>query len=298
MSYVSFMRSSMRPTRDRLRLVRILRLFLRARRALPLLAACAVVTVVTAPPHAAAQNLTVAAASDLQAALPAVTAQFEKETGWHVVVAFGSSGNFFTQIQNGSPFDLFLSADIDYAKRLESAALIEPGSFHEYAIGRIVLWARKDSGIDMTRGLKIVQDARVRRIAIANPEHAPYGRAAVAALKHEGLYDAIQSKIVLGENISQAAQFVESGNAEVGIIALSLALAPEAQKIGLHADLPPGSYPPIEQAAVILKTSTNKPLARQFLAFLEGPKTASILQTFGFETPAAAQATPTPAKQR
>jgi molybdate transport system substrate-binding protein len=287
----------MRATRDRLRLGRALRLFLRPRRARRLLAACTIVAVLTTSRHAAAQNLVVAAASDLQTALPAVTAQFEKETGRHVIVTFGSSGNFFAQIQNGSPFDLFFSADIDYVRRLESAALVEPGSFYEYAVGRIALWARKDSGIDMTRGLQIVQDARIRKIAIANPEHAPYGRAAVAALKHEGLYDAIQSKIVLGENISQAAQFVESGNAEVGIIALSLALAPEAKKIGMYADVPARSYPPIEQAAVILRTSTNKQLAHEFLQFLKRPETARILQTFGFETQAA-PATPTPATRR
>jgi molybdate transport system substrate-binding protein len=261
------------------------------------LAACTIVAVVTGPGGEAAQNLVVAAASDLQTALPVVTAQFEKETGHHVIVTFGSSGNFFTQIQNGSPFDLFFSADIDYAKRLESAALVEPDSFYEYAVGRIVVWARRDSGIDMTRGLKIARDARIRKIAIANPEYAPYGRAAVAALKHEGLYEAVQSKIVLGENISQAAQFVESGNADVGIIALSLALAPKVKKIGVYADVPTGSYPPIEQAAVILKTSNNKTLAHDFLAFLKRPETARVLQTLGLETPGA-RATTTSAAPR
>src|SRR5262249_40789017 len=198
---------------------------LRLKRACALLActmlACVIASIGIASHDAAAQNLVVAAASDLQTAFPAVTARFEKATGHRVTVTFGSSGNFFAQIQNGAPFDIFFSADIDYAKRLESAALVEPGSFWEYAIGRIVLWTRKDSGIDLTKGLKTLLDARVRKVAIANPEHAPYGRAAVAALKHEGLYDAVHPKIVLGENISQAAQFVQSGNADVGIIALS-----------------------------------------------------------------------------
>jgi molybdate transport system substrate-binding protein len=240
----------------------------------------------------AAQDLGVAAASDLQAVFPAVAAQFEKETGHHVNVTFGSSGNFFAQIQNGAPFDLFFSADIDYAKRLESASLAEPDTLYQYAIGRIVLWTRKDSGIDVTRGLKVLQEAGVRKIAIANPEHAPYGRAAVAALKHEGLYDAVQPKLVLGENISQAAQFVQAGSAEVGIIALSLALAPKAKEIGAYADVPAGSYPPIAQAAVIVKASHNKAIARDFLAFLKRPEIVAMMQTFGFDVPAASAAAP------
>jgi molybdate transport system substrate-binding protein len=237
-------------------------------------------------PGVAAQDLAVAAASDLQAALPAIAAQFEKATGHHVNVTFGSSGNFFAQIQNGAPFDLFFSADIDYAKRLESASLAEPGSLYVYAIGRIVVWTRKDSGIDITRGLKVLQDPAVRKIAIANPEHAPYGRAAVAAMKHAGVYDAVQPNIVLGENISQAAQFVQSGNADVGIIALSLALAPRAKEAGVYMEVPAGSYPAIEQAAIVLQSSKNKAVARDFLAFLKRPEIVRIMQSFGFEVPA------------
>jgi molybdate transport system substrate-binding protein len=259
--------------------------WLRRARRPALLTLTALVAAAAAPRGAAAQDLAVAAASDLQAALPVVTAQFEKATGHHVNVTFGSSGSFVTQIQNGAPFDLFFSADIDYAKRLESAALTEPGSFYGYAVGHIVVWTRKDSGIDVTRGLKVLQDPAVRKISIANPEHAPYGRAAVAALKHEGLHDAVQPKIVLGENISQAAQFVQSGNADVGIIALSLALAPKAKEAGVYAEVPAGSYPPIEQAAVILKASKNKTVARDFLAFLQRPEIVRIMQSFGFEMP-------------
>src|ERR1700733_13523113 len=128
----------------------------------------------------AAQNLRVAAASDLESALPAIVSQFEKDTGQRVGLTFGSSGNFYTQIENGAPFDVFLSADIDYPRRLEAARQAEPGSLYEYATGRIVLWTRNDSGIDVRQGLKVVTDGSVRRIAIANPEHAPYGRAAVS----------------------------------------------------------------------------------------------------------------------
>src|SRR3954462_173221 len=123
---------------------------------------------------ASAQGLAGAAASDLQSALPAIVAQFEKETGQRIRLTFGSSGNFFTQIQNGAPFDVFLSADVDYPKRLETAGQADRGSLFEYATGRIVLWTRTDSGIDVRRGLAVLGEERVRRVAIANPEHAPY----------------------------------------------------------------------------------------------------------------------------
>jgi molybdate transport system substrate-binding protein len=130
--------------------------------------------------------------------------------------------------------------------------------------------------------VNVLRDAKVRRIAIANPEHAPYGRAALAALRHAQVYDAIQSKLVLGENISQTAQFVQSGNAEAGIIALSLALAPAAKEVGVYGAIPANSYPPIQQAAVILKSSQNKALAREFLAFLKRPEVVQTMKGFGF----------------
>src|SRR5580765_5158454 len=133
--------------------------------------------------NAAAQTLTVAAASDLQSALPAIASRFEKETGQNVTLTFGSSGNLFNQIQNGAPFDVFLSADIDYPRRLESSGHAERGTLYEYATGHLVLWTRTDSGIDVRGGLTVLADMRVRRIALANPEFAPYGRAAVAALR-------------------------------------------------------------------------------------------------------------------
>ena len=175
---------------------------------------------------ATAQTLTVAVASDLQFVLPAIASQFAKDTGQQVRLTFGSSGNFFTQIENGAPFDAFLSADIDYPKRLESSGRAEPGSLYSYGTGRLVLWTRNDSGIDLRPGLRMLVDASVRRIAIANPAHAPYGRAAVAALRHEWLYERVRRKFVVGENISQAAQFAQSGSADVGVLALSLALSP------------------------------------------------------------------------
>jgi molybdate transport system substrate-binding protein len=234
---------------------------------------------------ASAQGLTVAAASDLQSALPAIVSQFEKETGQHVRLTFGSSGNFVTQIENGAPFDVFLSADIDYPRRLERSGLAERATLYQYATGRLVLWTRTDSGIDVRRGFAILVDARVRRIAIANPEHAPYGRAAVAALRHEGLYERVQQKFVMGENISQAAQFAQSGSAAVGIVALSLALSPNLKSSGTYFDIPESWHPPIEQAAVVLASSRQKALARQFVDYLKKPDIVRMLQSFGFAVP-------------
>jgi molybdate transport system substrate-binding protein len=237
---------------------------------------------------AGAQTLTVAAASDLQAALPVIAAQFEKDTGQKVALTFGSSGNFFAQIQNGAPFDVFLSADIDYPRRLEGAGLAERGSLVEYARGRIVLWTRRDSGIDVTPGLRVLTDAKVRRIAIANPDHAPYGRAAVAALRRQQLYESVRSKFVMGENISQAAQFAQSGSADVGIIALSLALTPTLKNSGSYVDVPDTLYPAIQQAAVVVAASQHKTMARQFVDTLKKPGVVQILQSYGFAVPVAA----------
>lgn len=236
-------------------------------------------------PAAQAQDLTVAAASDLQSVFPTLAERFERETGHAVKVTFGSSGNFFAQIQNGAPFNLFFSADIEYPRQLESGGQAEAGTLHEYTLGQLVLWSRKSTGIDVTRGLRVLTDSRVTHIAIANPDHAPYGRAAVAALQHEQLYDSVRAKLVLGENISQAAQFAQSGNAEVGILALSLAVAPALRESGVYVVVPSSFYPPIEQAAVVLSTSHNKDLARQFIAFLGRPEIARVMQDSGFLPP-------------
>jgi len=235
-----------------------------------------------------APALTIAAASDLQAVLPAIAAQFEKDTGQKVTLIFGSSGNFFTQIQNGAPFDVFFSADIEHPRDLERAGLTVPGSLYEYAIGRIVLWTLNGSGVDLRQGLRAILDPKVRRIAIANPEHAPYGRAAVAALRHEQVYDQVREKLVLGENISQVAQFAQSGNAQVGIVALSLALAPAMKSSGSYTEIPESFHPPIEQAAVVLKRSRQSALAQRFLDTLRKPENVRTLQSFGFAVPAQA----------
>ncbi len=201
-------------------------------------------------------------------------------------VSFGSSGNFYTQIQNGAPFDLFFSADVNYPRQLEAAGLVEPGSLERYAVGRLVLWVPSDSPLQLEHlKMNALLDPSVRRISIANPRHAPYGRAAEAALRHYGVYEKVAPKLVLGENVSQAAQFVSSGNAQLGVIALSLALAPSLK--GRYWEIPTDAYPALEQGVIILKSSQNKPLARRFLEFLKTPEAVSILRRYGFEPPAA-----------
>ncbi|HEV3253521.1 MAG TPA: molybdate ABC transporter substrate-binding protein [Candidatus Acidoferrales bacterium] len=256
-----------------------------SRRIRPGLLAVCVLLCSAAPPRASAQEITIAAASDLQFVFPQVAARFEKETGHPVRLTYGSSGNFFSQIQNGAPFDLFFSADIDFPKKLEAAGLTEPGTLYQYATGKIVLWVRNDSTIDLSRGLQLLSDPAVRKIAIANPEHAPYGRAAVAAFQHERLYDQVRSKFVLGENITQTAQFVASGNADIGILALSLAVAQPLKSDGRYVQIPASFYPHIDQGAVILKSSPHKDIGEQFIAFLKTPEIVSLMRDFGFIVP-------------
>ena len=230
-----------------------------------------------------AQEITIAAAADLQSAMQDIAARFEKETGKKVKVVYGSSGNFFQQIQNGAPFDLFFSANLDYAKKLEGAGLAEPGTLYQYATGKIVLWVPSGSKVDVSGGLKALTDLAVRKVAIANPDHAPYGQAAVAALQKENVYEQVKSKLVMGENISQAAPFVLSGSADAGIIALSLALAPNMKDKGRYVEVPAADYPPIEQGCVVLKSSQKKEAARAFLEYLKTQTSAEYCGVTGSE---------------
>jgi len=234
---------------------------------------------------ASAQEISVAAASDLSFAMPDLAAGFQKQTGIKVNATFGSSGNFFSQIQHGAPFDIFFSADVDYPRKLDAAGFCEPGTLYEYATGKIVVWAAKDSPLDIARlGWKALLDSRVQRIAIANPAHAPYGRAAVAALKSAGILAQVRSKLVYGENISQTAQFVQSGNAQIGILALSIALSPTMQQ-GRRWEIPDDSYPLLIQAAVVLKSSKAKNEAKKFLDFIKSAAGREILDKYGFRRP-------------
>ena len=234
-----------------------------------------------------AQELKIAAASDLSFAIKELGANFEKQTGTKVSVTLGSSGNFFTQIQQGAPFDLFMSADISYPQKLEQAGLGEPGTLYQYATGKIVLWVPNSSPLDVDKGLTLLTEPGVRKIAIANPKHAPYGRAAVAAMTKAGIYEKITDKLVFGENISQTAQFVDSGNADTGFIALSLAVAPVMNGKGRYWEVPQELYPPLDQGAIVVQASPNRALAKQFLAFMRTPQSVALLQRYGFKLPEA-----------
>jgi len=236
--------------------------------------------------RAQAQQVRVAAAADLKFAMEQLGKEFENKTGTRVEVSYGSSGNFFSQLQNGAPFDLFFSADLEYPRKLEAEGFVEPGTLREYALGRIVIWMPNDSSVDLAEeGWNALLDLGVRKIAIANPELAPYGRAAASALKKAGIYKQVQAKLVYGENISQAAQFVQSGNAQAGIIALSLALSP-GMKDGKVWEIPGEMHPKIEQGAALLKNARNRSAALAFLNFVKSAAGINILEQHGFSAPA------------
>jgi len=236
---------------------------------------------------AAAAQITVAAASDLTFALSEIAREFEKQTGNSVRLTFGSSGNLAAQIQNGAPFDVFFSADIDYPRRLEARGLVDSQSLFLFAAGKIVVWAASGARIDVHRGMDALLDPAVRKIAIANPAHAPYGRVAVAALRHFKLYERVRDKLVFGENISQAAHFVESGNADMGIIALSIALSPTMKDKGTYWEVPQSAYPPLLQAVVLVSHSRQKKTAEEFLLYVRMPAAEAILKRYGFTPPGA-----------
>jgi molybdate transport system substrate-binding protein len=228
-----------------------------------------------------AEDINLAAASDLNFPIKEIIPHFERETGNKVRLTLGSSGNFYAQITNGAPFDVFLSADMSYPKQLEKAGLAVQGSIFVYGVGHIALWVRKSSGVDVAKlGMRSLVEPSVKKIAIANPEYAPYGRAAVAAMQGGKVYDKVKSKLVLGENISQAAQFVQSGAADIGIIALSIALSDTMQQAGVQWPIPPENYPRLEQGAVLLKRGGLG--AKAFLEFLKKPESKKILEKYGF----------------
>jgi molybdate transport system substrate-binding protein len=236
--------------------------------------------------ESAPTRLSIAAAADLKFALDDLIKEFEgKYPATKVNVTYGSSGNFFAQFQSGAPFDLFFSADIDYPRKLAEKGLGTDNVFL-YAIGRIVVWVLKDSPVAVDKlGIKSLLEPSVRKIAVANPEHAPYGRAAVAAMKALNVYDQVASRLVCGENIAQTAQFVQSGAADVGILALSLAVAPQMRDAGRFWQVPLDAYPQMEQGGIILKSSRNLEMARAFRDFILGDHGREVLKHYGFYLP-------------
>jgi molybdate transport system substrate-binding protein len=233
-----------------------------------------------------AEQITVAAAADLNYALKDLAARFEHQTGNKVTLSFGASGSFYSQIQSGAPYDVFFSADMDYPRKLAAAGLVESSSLRVYAIGHLVLWVPKSSTLDPQKlKMELLLQPTVRRIAIANPQHAPYGRAATAALEHFGLKDKVVNKLVLGENISQAAQFVQSGNAQAGLIALSLAMSPAMKDAGKYWELPADAYPEMQQGVAILLSSKHRQAAQAFIDYISSSEGAAVLQQYGFRVP-------------
>ena len=229
---------------------------------------------------------TIAAAADLQFALTEVADAFKRETGREVKVSFGSSGNFFRQIQQGAPFQMFLSADEQFVTDL-AAKGFAPDQGALYAVGRIVIIVPHGSPLKADGELADLRVAlasgRVQKFAIANPEHAPYGRRAEEALRHAGLWDALKNKLVLGENVSQAAQFATMAGAQGGIIAYSLALSSNLAKLGTYALIPETWHEPLRQRAVLLKGAGDT--AQQFYAFVQGPSARAIMRRYGFVLP-------------
>lgn len=228
--------------------------------------------------------LIVAAAADLSSALKDIAQNYERKTGVRLKLSFGASGMLTQEIQNGAPFDVFLSADMEYPRQFIASGAAQAGSLSQYAQGKLVLWIPAGSRLDLAhQGMNVLLDPSVKKIAIANPQHAPYGRAAIAALKHIDLYDRIKDRLVIGENVAQAAQFVESGNAQAGLVARAHAVAPGMQNKGRYWELPGEYYPPLLQGAVVLTRSQHKQEALDFLGYLKSKEASEILGKYGFD---------------
>jgi molybdate transport system substrate-binding protein len=236
----------------------------------------------------------IAAAADLRYAMDELVPQFQqRHSEVQVRVTYGSSGIFAQQIAHGAPYDIFCSADLSYPQALARQGLTVEGSEFLYAIGRIVVWARSSSEIPVEElGIQALLDPSIRHIAVANPGHAPYGKAAVEALRFLGIYEAVQDKLVFGENVSQTLQYIQSGSADIGIIALSLAVAPPARREGLYWEIPSGAYARMDQGGVILKSSRHPELADEFRSFMLAEESRSILKQYGFYLPGDAEVSP------
>ena len=226
---------------------------------------------------AARDELTVAAASDLTPAFEELGREFQQATKTKVVFVFGSTGMLTRQIENGAPFDLFAAANVSYIDELDQKGLIIPDSKVIYARGRITLWTTNESPIRL-QGIADLARPEVQRIAIANPDHAPYGLAAKQALQNAGVWDRVQPKLVYGDNIRQTLQYAQTGNVEVAIVALSLSV----QSNGRWSLIPEELHQPIDQALAIMKTTRNEQAARAFVNFVSSPQGKAVMKKYGF----------------
>jgi molybdate transport system substrate-binding protein len=253
----------------------------------PLAIAVAAVLLGAGPAAAAGAGGTVrvAVAANLKPAFEEIARAFEARTGAAVKATYGASGAFLAQLENGAPFDLFLSGDAELPAKVAEAGLADGEPF-TYAFGALVVWVPNGCGLDLERrGPAALADPSVRRLAIANPRVAPYGRAAEAALRAAGVYEAVKDRLVLGQSVSQTAQFVQSGNAQAALLPLSLALAPPLSVEGRHHRVPEGSYDRIRQDGVVVKGARQARLARELAAFLTGPGRGT-LERLGYAVPA------------
>lgn len=226
----------------------------------------------------------VAAAADLTFAFDEVLELVAREyPDLEVDVTYGSSGTFLQQIVNGAPFDLYLSADLAFPQQLVEEDLARPDDLFTYAAGHLVVWTPEGSPVDPAPGLSVLADERVRRVAIANPDVAPYGRAAQAALRSTGLEAVVGPKLVLGENVAQAAEFVQSGNADAGVVALSLVLSDPLRGVGRWVEVPRDAFPRLEQGGVVLSRAADPGAARTVRDVLLGPRGRAVLDRYGFE---------------
>lgn len=232
------------------------------------------------------RTVRVAAASDLRFAFEELRGVFPAaHPGIVIEPTYGSSGSFAAQITNGAPFDLFLSADRVYIDRLIAAGRAMAADSFAYARGSLVLWLPNTSPLDLAKGLEVLADPRIKRVAVANPTHAPYGRAAVEALRLARLHDVVKPKFVLGENVAQAAQFLETGAADAGLIARSLALAPALQIAGRYFELAAEDYTPLEQVGVVLSAASDRDAALMVKELIVGPAGQAVLREHGFAPP-------------
>lgn len=231
-----------------------------------------------------AEKIMVAAAADLKFAMDEIVSEFKQSNQMEVIeVIYGSSGKFHTQIQQGAPYDLYFSADIAFPRQLLSKGFSASADVIPHARGRIVLWSGGEDAARMT--LESLTRPEITRIAMANPKHAPYGRRAEEALRASGLWEKVEKKLIYGENISQAAQFVQTGNAQVGILALSLAVSPELSNKGGYYLIPDNLHEPLMQGFIILKRAENNKLAQQFADYMESKEARMIMTAYGFTLP-------------
>lgn len=236
-----------------------------------------------AAPAWAGGKITIAAAADLKFAMEQIVAQFRRSNpADQVETIYGSSGKFHTQIQQGAPFDLFFSADIAFPRQLATEGFAA-SAVRPYALGRIVLWSASRDASKMA--LADLADPAIKKIAIANPKHAPYGKRAEEALRSAGLWEKLESRLVMGENIAQTAQYVQSGNADIGLVALALALNQELASKGGYALIPDNLHQPLEQGYIITKRATDNPLAKKFADYVGSPEARRAMVRYGFVLP-------------